>query len=194
MQAHTHPRSSGAGSRDLDLLFSALSNPTRRAILARLSRGESTVTELARPFDMSLPAISKHLRILEDAHVVKVVRDGRTHRCSLAPNALTKAAKWLRFYTRMWEGQLDSLSEYLRAAEGGRPDGIRGRRNPHRHQNGSRSKEESIQGVDDSLGAEEVVEARRGMEDPLGQGRLESGGQVLHRERAHGRRRRDDYW
>ena len=118
MQAPENPRRSRASSRDLDLLFSALSNPTRRAILARLSKGESTVTELARPFDMSLPAISKHLRILEEAHAIKVVRDGRTHLCSLTPLALTKAEEWLKFYTRMWERQLDSLSEYLRDSEG----------------------------------------------------------------------------
>lgn len=111
-------RAPSTSSHELDLLFSALSSPTRRAILARLTKGESTVSALARPFDMSLPAISKHLRILEDAHVIKVVRDGRNHLCTLTPTALSKAEKWLAFYARMWEGQLDSLSEYLKTAKG----------------------------------------------------------------------------
>lgn len=109
----------GASSDGLDEVFSALSSPTRRAILARLSKGESTVTELARPFDMSLPAISKHLRILEEARVISVTRDGRTHRCRLTPTALTKAEKWISFYRRMWEGQLDSLAEFLKTQGGG---------------------------------------------------------------------------
>ena len=112
---------SDAESASLDQVFSALSNPTRRAILVRLSKGESTVTDLARPFDMSLPAISKHLRILQQAHVITVARDGRTHRCRLAPAPLTNAERWIAFYRKMWEGQLDSLAEFLKASKG---DGV----------------------------------------------------------------------
>ena len=111
---------SDADSAKLDQVFSALSSPTRRAILARLSRGESTVTDLARPFDMSLPAISKHLRILQEARVITVSKDGRIHRCRLAPAPLTNAERWIAFYRRMWEGQLDSLSEFLKSSRGGR--------------------------------------------------------------------------
>ena len=75
--------------------------------------------ELARPFDMSLPAISKHLKILEDAHVISMTREGRTHRFRLSPAGLGKAEEWLGFYRRMWEGHLDSLAEYLRKEEQG---------------------------------------------------------------------------
>jgi DNA-binding transcriptional ArsR family regulator len=119
-RTYPHSKPSSAGSDNLDVVFSALSSPTRRAILAMLSKGESTVTDLARPFDMSLPAISKHLRILENAHVITVTRDGRTHRCRLAPTGLTRAEKWISFYGRMWEGQLDSLAEFLKTRKGGR--------------------------------------------------------------------------
>ena len=108
----------GARSANLDLVFSALSNPTRRAILARLSRGESTVSELAEPFDMSLPAVSKHLRILEDARVITVTKDGRTHRCALAPAPLKDAGRWMAFYEHLWEGQLESLSKFLKSSRG----------------------------------------------------------------------------
>ena len=108
----------GADSVTLDQVFFALSSPTRRAILARLSKGESTVTDLARPFDISLPAISKHLRILQQAHVITVARDGRTRRCRLAPAPLTNAERWIAFYRQMWEGQLDSLAKFLKASKG----------------------------------------------------------------------------
>jgi len=89
-------------------------------MLARLSKGECTVSELAEPFDMSLPAISKHLRILEEAHVVTVIKDGRSHRCRLSPGPLTKAEQWLDFYQRMWEGQLASLAGFLRSTKEGK--------------------------------------------------------------------------
>jgi DNA-binding transcriptional ArsR family regulator len=112
------PKPHGSESASLDRVFSALSSPTRRAILAKLSKGESTVTDLARPFDISLPAISKHIRILQQAHVITVARDGRTHRCRLAPVPLTNAERWIAFYRRMWEGQLDSLAEFLKASKG----------------------------------------------------------------------------
>ena len=97
----------------LDSTFSALADPTRRAILARLALGEATVGELARPFAVSLPAISKHLRILEDAGLMARHKDGRTHRCHLVAATLHAAAGWLLFYQRFWEGTFDSLADYL---------------------------------------------------------------------------------
>ena len=97
----------------LDATFSALSDPTRRAILARLAWGEATVTELARPFDVSLPAISKHLRVLEGAGLLTRERQGRVRRCRLAATPLQAAADWLLLYRRFWEGTLDSLADLL---------------------------------------------------------------------------------
>jgi DNA-binding transcriptional ArsR family regulator len=91
----------GEDTQSLDLVFSALSNPTRRAILARLSEQDWTVTELAAPFDMSLPAISKHIQILEEAGVISKTREGRMYHCRLEPAPLAKAALWLEFYERM---------------------------------------------------------------------------------------------
>ncbi|MDH3731906.1 MAG: metalloregulator ArsR/SmtB family transcription factor [Gemmatimonadota bacterium] len=99
--------------RSLDLTFSALSDPTRRSILARLAGGESTVGQLAEPFDMSRPAISKHLRVLERAGLVRRTRDGRVSRCSLDAVPMREAAEWVDRYRRYWEGQLDSLSRYF---------------------------------------------------------------------------------
>ena len=104
---------SPAPARALDSTFSALADPTRRAILARLARGEATVGELARPFAVSLPAISKHLRVLEDAGLMARHKDGRTHRCRLVAAPLHAAADWLLFYQRFWEGTFDSLADYL---------------------------------------------------------------------------------
>lgn len=100
-------------SRRLDLTFAALADPTRRAILARLARGEATVGELARPFQVSRPAISKHLRVLERAGLVQRTRDGRLSRCELDAAPMRAAADWVERYRRYWEDQLDSLSRYL---------------------------------------------------------------------------------
>lgn len=97
----------------LDLTFGALADPTRRAILARLARGEATVGELARPFAVSRPAISKHLRILERAGLVQRARDGRISRCALDAKPMQKAAEWVEHYRRFWEQQLDSLQRYV---------------------------------------------------------------------------------
>lgn len=98
----------------LSLLFSALSDPTRRAILSRLAReGESTVSDLARPFSMSLPAISKHIRVLEHAGLLERRVQGREHRCRLQPRPLKDAVDWLAEYRQYWEGQLDALARYL---------------------------------------------------------------------------------
>jgi DNA-binding transcriptional ArsR family regulator len=97
----------------LDQAFGALADPTRRAILARLARGEATVTELAAPFRVSLPAVSKHLRVLESAGLLKRQIDGRVHRCRLAAEPMKGAAEWIDTYRVFWESQFDELAKYL---------------------------------------------------------------------------------
>jgi DNA-binding transcriptional ArsR family regulator len=97
----------------LDATFSALSDSTRRAILARLARGESTVKALAEPFAMSLPAVSKHLRVLESAGLLKREIDGRIHRCRLDADPLKDAAAFIEYYRRFWEAQFDALQKFL---------------------------------------------------------------------------------
>src|SRR5580700_10393445 len=97
----------------LDATFGALADPTRRAVLARLALGEATVTELAEPFDVSLPAVSKHLRVLESAGLLKREIDGRVHRCRLAPKPMKAAAAWIDKYRAFWENQFDALEKYL---------------------------------------------------------------------------------
>jgi DNA-binding transcriptional ArsR family regulator len=97
----------------LDKTFAALADPTRRAILARLARGEASVTELAEPFNISLPAISKHLRVLEKAGLLAREREGRIHRCRLVSGPMKNAVEWLAHYQHFWEGQFDSLADYL---------------------------------------------------------------------------------
>ncbi|MEE8110868.1 MAG: metalloregulator ArsR/SmtB family transcription factor [bacterium] len=104
-------------SHSLDGTFSALSDPTRRSILARLAQGESTVTELARPFIVSLPAISKHLRVLEAAGLLIRKRDGRIHRCRLNAKPMKDASDWITRYRQFWEERLDALAEYLEATQ-----------------------------------------------------------------------------
>lgn len=114
-------------SRKLDRTFAALSDPTRRSILARLADGEATVGELARPFRMSRPAISKHLRVLEEAGLVQREREGRVSRCELDAGPMRDAAEWISRYRPFWGGRLDSLARYLE-----RPDGPAGRTQPRR--------------------------------------------------------------
>ena len=97
----------------LNRTFGALADQTRRAILARLAQGNATVGQLAKPFDISRPAISKHLRVLERAGLVRRARDGRVSRCGLEATPMRDAAEWVERYRRYWEGQLDSLSDYL---------------------------------------------------------------------------------
>ena len=97
----------------LTATFSALADPTRRAILARLARGETTVTELAEPFDMSLPAISKHLKVLEGAGLISRGREAQWRPCKLEPQALKGVDDWLEDYRRIWEERLDQLEDYL---------------------------------------------------------------------------------
>lgn len=100
-------------TNQLDLTFGALADPTRRAILETLSEGDSTVGELAAPFDISRPAISKHLRVLERANLVSRTRDGRFSRCGLDAIPLGNAADWVENYREFWEGRLDSLTHFL---------------------------------------------------------------------------------
>ncbi len=107
-QATTH-----APTQSLDHLFGALSDPTRRVIVDRLTLGEATVGELAAPFEMSRPAISKHLRVLERAGLVDRRIEGRVTRCSLRPDSLRQASEWVDRYRRFWEDQLDRFSAYL---------------------------------------------------------------------------------
>src|SRR5271169_2397832 len=98
----------------LDHTFAALADPTRRAILVRLAAGEATVNELAQPFTISLPAISRHLTVLERAALIVRRRDGQYRRCRLAPRALADAEEWLAFQRRFWNESFDRPSEDLR--------------------------------------------------------------------------------
>jgi DNA-binding transcriptional ArsR family regulator len=97
----------------LDAVFFALADPTRRAILARLATGEASVRELAEPFSMSSRAVSKHLRVLEDAGLITSGRDAQRRPRQLAPNGLKDAAVWLEQYRRFWETSLDRLEQYV---------------------------------------------------------------------------------
>jgi DNA-binding transcriptional ArsR family regulator len=98
----------------LSTMFSALADPTRRAILARLALGETSVTELAKPFDISGPAISKHLKVLEGAGLISRSREAQWRPCKLEPKALKGVDDWLERYRRLWEQRLDRLEDYLR--------------------------------------------------------------------------------
>jgi len=100
-------------STKLDRTFAALADPTRRRILAHLARGDRRVTDLARPHNMSLPAVSKHLRVLEDAGLLRRRRYGRVHEMQLSAEPLKKAAQWVEEYRKFWEGSLDRLAAYL---------------------------------------------------------------------------------
>ncbi len=102
-------------SERLTTIFFALADPTRRAILERLARGEASGTELAQPFSISVPAVSKHLRVLEHADLILHRKDGRTHRFRLAARPMREAAAWLEQYRQFWEAQFDSLDTYLRS-------------------------------------------------------------------------------
>jgi len=97
----------------LSMTFAALSDPTRRAILARLALGEASVTELAEPFDMSLPAVSKHLKVLERAKLIRRGRDAQRRPARIEPAALKLIEDWLADYRRLWEERLDRLEAYL---------------------------------------------------------------------------------
>jgi DNA-binding transcriptional ArsR family regulator len=105
----------------LTATFAALADPTRRAILARLSQGEATVLELARPFDLSLPAVSKHLKVLQRAGLVRQERKAQWRPCHLEPAPLKDVDAWLERYRRHYEESFDRLDEYLREIQR-RPD------------------------------------------------------------------------
>ena len=98
----------------LSTTFAALADPTRRAILARLASGEASVTELAAPFDMSLPAVSRHLKVLEKAGLVARGREAQWRPCRLQPAPLKEVSDWVGGYRAMWEARFDRLEEYLR--------------------------------------------------------------------------------
>ena len=98
---------------DLNTAFAALADPTRRAILARLAEGEAHVTELAAPFGMSLPAVSKHLKVLEKAQLITRQVDGRVHRFHVNPEPLQQARAWIEHYQQFWTRQLAALGDYL---------------------------------------------------------------------------------
>jgi DNA-binding transcriptional ArsR family regulator len=100
-------------SDQLSATFAALADPTRRAILARLAAGETSVTALAEPFDMSLPAISKHLKVLQRAGLVMRGRAAQWRPCRLEAGPMKDAAEWLAFYRRFWEQSLDRLEDYV---------------------------------------------------------------------------------
>jgi DNA-binding transcriptional ArsR family regulator len=110
-----------AKQSDLDQTLMALADPTRRAILHRLSEGESRVTELAQPFAMSLNSVSKHIRVLERAHLVRRRRAGREHLLSLNPEPLDEAVAWIEAQRAIWVARLDALDDLLRAEERAEP-------------------------------------------------------------------------
>ncbi len=102
-----------AYQRQLDLTFSALADPTRRAILARLSSGEASVTDLAKPFKMSLPAVSKHLKVLQRAGLIARGREAQWRPCRIEAGPLKDVSEWVEHYRRFWEESLDRLENYL---------------------------------------------------------------------------------
>jgi DNA-binding transcriptional ArsR family regulator len=107
----------------LSTTLSALADPTRRAILARLSLGETSVTELAAPFDMSLPAVSKHLKVLENAGLISRSKEAQWRPCKLEAGPLRDVASFLENYRQFWEQSLDRLDDYLQALQKGDPGG-----------------------------------------------------------------------
>jgi DNA-binding transcriptional ArsR family regulator len=107
----------------LSTTLSALADPTRRAILARLSAGEATVNQLAEPFEISLPAVSRHLKVLEGAGLISRGRDAQWRPCRLEPKPLQAVDGWLEHYRKFWEGAFDNLDAYLTDLTKGDPDG-----------------------------------------------------------------------
>ncbi len=102
----------------LTATLAALADPTRRAILARLSSGEATVTELAAPFAITLPAVSRHLKVLERAGLITRARDAQRRPCRIEPRGLQEVATWVEQYRRFWEESLDRLEDHLRTLQG----------------------------------------------------------------------------
>src|SRR5882672_68454 len=123
-------------SARIDRTFSALADSTRRAIVQRLASGELTVTELARPFAISLPAISRHLRVLEAAALVRQERDGQFRRCRLDADGLQTIAQWLEFYRHFWGESFDRLDEHLKSSPAPRAPKAKGRTHAKRKTRG----------------------------------------------------------
>jgi DNA-binding transcriptional ArsR family regulator len=117
VQSSAKPKASSADDR-LDRVFRALGDRTRRRLLATLARRPMMVTELAAPFAMSLPAVSRHIRVLETAGLVSRTVDGRVHQCSLDAAPLKSAEAWLGYYRQFWEGSLESLARLVEEADG----------------------------------------------------------------------------
>ena len=102
----------------LDRTFAALAHPIRRSILTRLARkGSASVSELAEPFDVSLMAVSKHIKVMDEAGLIRREKDGRVQRCSFDPDAIAEASDWIEKHRRFWTEQLDSLAAYLEGGE-----------------------------------------------------------------------------
>ena len=112
----------------LDMTFSALADPTRRAILAKLALGEASVTELAEPFSMSLPAVSRHLKVLEQARLISRGRDAQWRPCRLEPRGLKDIAEWMEYYRRFWAESLDRMQEYVERLHAESQRGTKGKK------------------------------------------------------------------
>lgn len=110
-----------AATDSLSTVFAALADPTRRAILARVAEGEASVTELAKPFKMSLPAVSKHLKVLERAGLIARSREAQWRPCRLEAKPLQEVADWVGQYRQFWEERLDRLEDYLRELQAKEP-------------------------------------------------------------------------
>lgn len=104
-------------SEELNLAFAALADPTRRAILARLAAGEATVSELAEPFDMTQPSISKHIKVLERAGLISRARAAQTRPCRLETARLKEIAQWMEPYRKLWEASFDRLDAFLQSPQ-----------------------------------------------------------------------------
>lgn len=109
-------------SDPLSMTFAALADPTRRAILARLSEGDATVNEIAAPFEMSLPAVSKHLKVLETAGLITRSRTAQWRPCHLEAGPLKEVNGWIANYRRFWDESFDRLDDYIRQLQAGEPD------------------------------------------------------------------------
>jgi DNA-binding transcriptional ArsR family regulator len=107
------PAVRGNRESQLDAIFHALGDRTRRALIAQLAKSPARITELAAPFSMSLPAVSRHIRVLEEAGLVRRRVDGRVHHCMLRAQSLREAARWLKHYQDFWEGSLESLAKFV---------------------------------------------------------------------------------
>ena len=108
-----HKQAQARNEQQLDLIFKALSDSTRRAQLEQLKQGPASISDLAKPFAMSLPAASKHLKVLERANLVTTTKVGRVHYCELQPGTLTEVEHWLNHYRQFWQIQLDKLAHFV---------------------------------------------------------------------------------